>query len=100
MNADGSLHFVHPKDQPPPLSLTEAAQLGEFDGKVKYISEAFDYGIIECQQLRDLGYNDVFSKKNKIRGLQLGDDVSFAAFLNSKGDPQVRAVLTRSEDQP
>lgn len=91
----GGLHFVHPDDLPPHPSMVQEAQLGEHTGTVKYMSDIYDYGIILCAALKELGYEDVFVKKKKLvrMGLEVGSQVHFSAYLNKKGAPQVKDLL-------
>lgn len=63
-------------------------ELGEYVGTVKSFSAKHGYGFIECAEIKDMGYNDVFVHHQQLGDNQVGSGVSFTAYLNSKGQPQ------------
>merc|ERR1712187_1053557 len=51
--------------------------LGEFVGIIKSFNEATCYGFIECDDIKNMGYQDVFLHGDQKRGYQVGHKVKF-----------------------
>lgn len=67
---------------------------GEYTGFIKSFNGNNGYGFIECQDLRNEGYNnDVFLHKDQMGDLQVGSEVVFGVFFNNAGKPQARDVM-------
>lgn len=62
--------------------------LGTLTGVIKSFNEKSGYGFIHCPQVNEMGYNDVFLHHQQKGDFQVGDEVQFTAFLNSKGSAQ------------
>mmetsp|Transcript_34962 Transcript_34962/g.111094 ORF Transcript_34962/g.111094 Transcript_34962/m.111094 type:complete len:83 (+) Transcript_34962:1341-1589(+) len=66
---------------------------------VKSFSEKNGFGFIVSEVLQQMGYmNDVFVQWDQLNGRNIGEKVSFTAFLNSKGQPQAKDVLPADTD--
>merc|ERR1712203_130104 len=65
-----------------------------FVGEVKSFDTQRGYGFIACKELKDLGYlSDVFLHHARSScAVDMGDAVSFTAYLNDKEQPQARNV--------
>jgi cold shock CspA family protein len=78
--------------------------IGQFVGNIKSFSEKNGYGFIECQDVRDLGYQDVFLHHAQLDNFKIGDQVLFTCFKNSKKQAQAMALLSpdaeREMDRP
>jgi len=65
-------------------------ELGQGVGIIKSFSEQNGYGFIECPEVREMGYQDVFMHSAQLQGFHVGDTVSFNCFLNSNGKVQAK----------
>jgi len=65
-------------------------ELGQGVGIIKSFSEQNGYGFIECPEVREMGYQDVFLHGAQMAGYTVGDTVSFNCFLNSSGKIQAK----------
>jgi cold shock CspA family protein len=68
--------------------------LGQYIGTIKSFSEKNGYGFIECQEVKDAGYNDVFLHHAQLMDFKQGDQVLFTCFKNSKGQAQAMDLLS------
>jgi cold shock CspA family protein len=62
-------------------------ELGEQIGTIKSFSEKNNYGFIECSEVTEAGYGDVFLHGDMKKGYQQGHKVKFDCILNAKGKP-------------
>eukprot|EP00930_Biecheleria_cincta_P033979 TRINITY_DN23513_c0_g1_i1.p1 TRINITY_DN23513_c0_g1~~TRINITY_DN23513_c0_g1_i1.p1 ORF type:complete len:298 (-),score=71.20 TRINITY_DN23513_c0_g1_i1:83-925(-) len=70
---------------------------GEYSGFIKSFNHNNGYGFIDCEDLRNEGYNnDVFLHKDQLGDLQVGSEVVFGIFFNQSGKPQARDVMPDS----
>lgn len=73
------------------FDINAAEVIGTYTGWVKSFNENNGYGFISCEDLKKEGYNnDVFLHHAQLNGNQVGSEVSFAVFLNAKGQPQAK----------
>merc|ERR1719198_378280 len=75
---------------PLPGKPDEQAVIGTFLGTVKSFRAAYGYGFIDCPDLKQQGFNDVFLHHQQVGSFQIGDSFQFTAYLNSKGQPQAK----------
>jgi len=92
---------VLPKHDKPKTALPPGASMqfeGRFQGHVKSFSEETGYGFISCAAVNEMGNfkNDVFVHRIQMRGVNVGDEVSFGLYLNGKGQPQATDVIPAS----
>eukprot|EP00418_Pyrodinium_bahamense_P083302 CAMPEP_0179064392 /NCGR_PEP_ID=MMETSP0796-20121207/27926_1 /TAXON_ID=73915 /ORGANISM="Pyrodinium bahamense, Strain pbaha01" /LENGTH=274 /DNA_ID=CAMNT_0020761341 /DNA_START=72 /DNA_END=896 /DNA_ORIENTATION=+ len=74
-------------------------ELGQFSGTVKSFNPKSGYGFITCVELQDMGFtNDVFLHHQQMGDCNVGMEVTFTCYLNSKGQPQAKEVAP--EDSP
>mmetsp|Transcript_42229 Transcript_42229/g.130868 ORF Transcript_42229/g.130868 Transcript_42229/m.130868 type:complete len:290 (+) Transcript_42229:70-939(+) len=77
----------------------EGPDLGQFQGMVNNFSEKDGFGFIVSEGLHQMGYqNDVFVHWDQLSGRNIGEQVSFTAFLNSKGQPQAKDLQPAGTD--
>jgi len=62
-------------------------ELGEMSGTIKSFSLSNNYGFIECPEVTEAGYGDVFLHGDMIKGFQQGQTVKFDCILNKDGKP-------------
>lgn len=71
----------------------EQHDLGEHVGFVKSFNAKNGYGFIECDALKEQGFqNDVFLHHLQLGSFDVGSVVRFSAYLNSKGQPQAKEL--------
>jgi len=71
----------------------EATTLGQFSGLIRSFNEKNGFGFIECTPLRMHGYDkDVFLHQSQRGGLAAGTEVTFIAYLNTRGQLRARSV--------
>jgi len=71
--------------------LSQQQEIGQHSGTIKSFNKEGGFGFIVCPDLQAQGYgNDVFLHREQIGTCQVGQDVTFTAFLNSRGQPQAR----------
>lgn len=66
----------------------EVSQLGEFVGVVKSFNPNNGYGFIDCPELKQTYFHDVFLHHQQLGEFNVGDTVQFTGYLNSSGKPQ------------
>eukprot|EP00929_Paragymnodinium_shiwhaense_P022966 TRINITY_DN14503_c0_g1_i1.p2 TRINITY_DN14503_c0_g1~~TRINITY_DN14503_c0_g1_i1.p2 ORF type:complete len:152 (+),score=50.18 TRINITY_DN14503_c0_g1_i1:108-563(+) len=66
--------------------------LGEFTGTIKSFSDKNGYGFIDSDDLKAMGYQDVFMHGDMKRGFRKGQTVKFTAFLTGKGQVQSKEL--------
>lgn len=72
----------------------ESQIIGQFLGVIKSFSPQSGYGFMTCPDLYKLGYhNDVFLHHMQLSGHQVGVQVLFTCYLNSKNQPQAKDLL-------
>merc|ERR1712060_324287 len=65
--------------------------LGEFVGVIKSFNPTSGFGFIACDEVKSMGYdNDVFLHHSHLGNFDVGAQVKFTCYLNSKGQPQCR----------
>lgn len=65
----------------------------EYRGFIKSFNTNNGYGFIDCEELKNEGYNnDIFLHKDQVGDLQVGQEVVFGIFFNQAGKPQARDV--------
>lgn len=63
--------------------------LGQYTGRIKSLSPAGTYALIECAELRAQGWTkDTYAHKVDLNGFGAGDDILFTAFMNARGNAQ------------
>jgi len=67
-------------------------ELGQFVGTVKLFNPQKGYGFLTCQSLIEQGYGDVFVHQKHIHEYQVGDIVTFSAFLHKGSQLQAREL--------
>lgn len=66
-------------------------ELGRMVGLIKSFNASTGYGFIQCPKLQQLGYtNDAFLHHEQLGSFDVGAEVAFTAFVNSKGQPQAK----------
>lgn len=66
-------------------------ELGRMAGLIKSFNSSTGYGFIQCPKLQELGYsNDAFLHHEQLGSFDVGAEVTFTAFVNSKGQPQAK----------
>jgi len=73
----------------PPTPTGEA-----FTGTIKSFNEAYNYGFIDCTEVKEAYGNDVFLHGKELSGQSIGDTVYFELGVNTKGQPQAMNVLS------
>jgi len=68
----------------------EQGELGQFTGPIKSFNQKNGYGFIDCAELKAQGYNDVFLHHQQLGDHKVGEQVTFTAYVNSKGQPQAK----------
>jgi len=71
-----------------------AEEIGVGVGTIKSYSEKNGYGFIDCPEIREMGHQDVFMHHAQMGNFQVGDEVAFTCFLNQKGNPQAKDLMT------
>jgi len=74
----------------------DAAHIGDYEGTIKSFNEKNGYGFIDCADLKAEYNNDCFLHHNDLASFGVGDNVSFAVFLNSAGKPQAKNLTESS----
>lgn len=65
--------------------------LGHFNGTIRSFDPKQGCGFINCPDVQAQGYSsDVFLSPEELGAFEVGSQVSFTAFLNSKGQPEAR----------
>lgn len=62
--------------------------LGTLEGQIKSFNDKSGYGFINCPEVVELGYKDVFLHYNQLGEFRVGDTVKFTAFINKKQNVQ------------
>jgi len=62
--------------------------LGTLEGQIKSFNDKSGYGFINCPEVVELGYKDVFLHYNQLGEFRVGDWVKFTAFINKKQNVQ------------
>jgi len=70
----------------------DAEPIGEFQGTIKSFNQNNGYGFIDCPDLKDMYGNDTFLYKKDLGSFEVGEVVSFTAFVNSLGKPQAKGL--------
>jgi len=66
-------------------------ELGQFQGTIKSFNAKSGYGFINCEDLKALGCaNDVFLHHQQLQEFEVGHQIIFTAYMNSKGQPQAK----------
>lgn len=73
----------------PPTPTGEA-----FTGTIKSFNEAYNYGFIDCAEVKEAYGNDVFLHGKELTGQTIGDIVYFELGVSAKGQPQAMNVLS------
>eukprot|EP00929_Paragymnodinium_shiwhaense_P123357 TRINITY_DN9710_c0_g1_i1.p1 TRINITY_DN9710_c0_g1~~TRINITY_DN9710_c0_g1_i1.p1 ORF type:complete len:182 (+),score=37.11 TRINITY_DN9710_c0_g1_i1:91-636(+) len=79
---------------------TSGGVLGTFIGKVRNWNSSRGYGFIECEDLKMMGYEDVFMHGDVRGDCQTGNKVKFTAFVNGKGQIQAKDCTRIRGDLP
>ena len=70
-------------------------ELGRYVGLIRCFNSEVGHGFIACPELKGLGYqNDVFVHHLQIGTFGQGDEVSFDAYLNARGQPQSKDLAS------
>jgi len=85
------------------VTFVESSYIGAFAGAVKSYNTLNGYGFIDCDEIKEQGYQDVYVHR-KHGGLEedvtVGDKVTFQCYLNLKGQPQAKKVLVVESAAP
>mmetsp|Transcript_53045 Transcript_53045/g.156244 ORF Transcript_53045/g.156244 Transcript_53045/m.156244 type:complete len:208 (-) Transcript_53045:31-654(-) len=71
----------------------EAEVLGQFHGTIKSFNQANGYGFIDCPEIKMQYGKDIFLHHAQLGGFDVGEQVMFTAYLNSKGQPQGKNLV-------
>ncbi|CAK0860711.1 unnamed protein product [Prorocentrum cordatum] len=71
----------------PPTPTGEA-----FTGTIKSFNEAYNYGFVDCPEVKEAYGNDVFLHGKELSGQGIGDTVYFELGVSAKGQPQAMNV--------
>merc|ERR1719498_2233495 len=63
---------------------TSGGELGDYTGTIKSFSNKNGYGFIDCADLKAMGYQDVWMHGDIKQYLEIGQNVTFTAFLAGK----------------
>merc|ERR1719491_1073125 len=74
-----------------------AEVLGQSIGVIKSFSEKNGYGFIDCPEVKDMGYQDVFMHHQQMGNFKDGDEVVFTCYLNDKGNPQAKELMSQAQ---
>mmetsp|Transcript_80291 Transcript_80291/g.227385 ORF Transcript_80291/g.227385 Transcript_80291/m.227385 type:complete len:328 (+) Transcript_80291:108-1091(+) len=79
-------------NQPPKKrSRLDESILGEFVGVIKRFNPTSGFGFIACDEVKAMGYdNDVFLHHSHLGNFEVGAQVKFTCYLNTKNQPQCR----------
>lgn len=72
-------------------------ELGQGVGVLKSFNQKNGYGFIDCPEMKELGYQDVFLHQAQVGNFNVGDQVMFTCFLNSKGKAQAKDLCRPGE---
>mmetsp|Transcript_57451 Transcript_57451/g.122216 ORF Transcript_57451/g.122216 Transcript_57451/m.122216 type:complete len:161 (+) Transcript_57451:168-650(+) len=75
----------------------EGVEIGNYVGTVKSFNDKTAYGFIDCPDLKEEYNHDVFLLGTDRNGANVGDGVSFTAFLNNMGKPQAKDLEVTSQ---
>merc|ERR1719191_844986 len=64
--------------------------LGEYVGSIKSFNDRSGYGFIDSDDIKSMGYQDVFLHGDMKKGYEIGQKVKFTAFLTAKGQVQCK----------
>lgn len=72
-----------------------------FRGVIKSFSTKNNYGFIESDQIKELGYqNDVYLTSVQMGECTVGDEVFFEVCINSSGQPQTKGIVALAQRGP
>jgi len=71
--------------------------LGNFKGRIKSFVDAKRYGFIECPEIQQMGYQDVFLHAEDKWGHKVDEVVAFCAYLKPDGKPQAKNLIGENE---
>lgn len=74
-----------------------AEVLGQSIGTIKSFSDKNGYGFIDSPEVKELGYQDVFIHHQQMGNFKVGDEVVFTCYLNDKGNPQAKDLMTQAD---
>jgi len=74
-----------------------AEVLGQSIGTIKSFNDKNGYGFIDSPEVKDLGYQDVFMHHQQMGNFKVGDTVVFTCYLNDKGNPQGKDLMTEAD---
>mmetsp|Transcript_29308 Transcript_29308/g.93496 ORF Transcript_29308/g.93496 Transcript_29308/m.93496 type:complete len:297 (+) Transcript_29308:89-979(+) len=76
----------------------EQQEVGQFAGTIKSFNPRSGYGFIACADLQQQGFtNDVFLHHQQMGDFAVGNEVVFTCYLNSKGQPQAKDLMSVEE---
>lgn len=72
-------------------------ELGQTTGTIKSFSPNNGYGFIDCPEIREMGYQDVWMHHAELGDFKVGDQIIMTVFLNSKGKVQAKDLQPQGQ---